>query len=41
MEETNLRAKTLRLLRSAGGAWLALALLLAVCALTSAPFRNP
>ena len=25
----------------AGGAWLALAILLAVCALTSAPFRNP
>ena len=41
MDETNLRARTLRLLRSAGGAWLALALLLAVCALTSAPFRNP
>lgn len=41
MEEKNLRAKTLRLLRSAGGAWLALALLLAVCALTSAPFRSP
>lgn len=41
MEEKNLRAKTLHLLRSAGGAWLALALLLAVCALTSAPFRSP
>lgn len=41
MEEKNLRAKTLHLLRSAGGAWLALVLLLAVCALTSAPFRSP
>lgn len=41
MNAPELRARILRPLRSAGGAWLALALLLAVCALTSAPFRNP
>ena len=41
MNASELRARILRTLRSAGGAWLALAILLAVCALTSAPFRNP
>ena len=41
MNASTFRTRLSAFLRSAGGAWFALAALFAVCALTSAPFRNP